>query len=166
MATIEEPVGATALAAAARAAAGAIRVLARAEGAGGAAAQAAALEARIDAAADVNADTFAKALAARAESASLSAERRDWEIGRAFADAAEPPLALARAALDLVVLAAELSGPDAAAAAAVAAGAARGAVALVAANLTAVDGDGRVAEAVRLAEDAERLARAVGDQAG
>jgi len=159
MSATEGPVAGAALAAAARAAAAAVRAIAQAEGAGGAAAQAAALSTRIDALADVNAESYAHALAARAEASSLDVERRDWEIGRAYADAAEPPLALARAALDVVVLACELAGPDAAAAAAVAAGAARGAVALVAANLTAVEGDVRVAEAVRLAETAERLAR-------
>lgn len=156
----EEPLGGAALAAAARAAAIVVGAVARASGHAGAVAQVSALEARIDAAAMLNGETYAKALHAREAAASLPPERRDWEIGRAFADAAEPPLALARAALDVALLAGELGGPDADAAAAVAAGVARGAVALVAANLTAVDGDPRVAEVERIAAEAERAARA------
>jgi hypothetical protein len=48
------------------------------------------------------------------------------------------------------------------AAAALAAGVARGAVALVAVNLTAVEGDSRVAEARRLAEAADQAAARAG----
>ena len=93
-------------------------------------------------------------------------DRRDFEIGRAFAAAAEPLLEIARTAADVAELAAELAvrgdgsvRPDAAAAA----GArgrcgARGAVAFVAANLTAIEGDPRVAEVERAAAAAETAA--------
>jgi len=157
------PLGGAALAAAAHAAAVAVGAVARAAGLAGEAAQAAALAARIDAAAKLNAETYANALHARSAAAPLAPEQRDWQIGRAFADAAEPPLELARAALDVAVLGAALGGPDAAAAAAIAAGVARGAVPLVAANLTAVEGDSRVAEVTRLADEAARVARTAGD---
>ena len=79
--------------------------------------------------------------------------------------AAEPPLELAHIAADLAELGAEvtveaLAGlrADAAAATLLAAAAARGAVPLVAINLTAVANDDRVAEARRCAEAAERAA--------
>jgi formiminotetrahydrofolate cyclodeaminase len=100
--------------------------------------------------------------------AALKPELRDWEIGRAFADAAEAPLEIARAGADVASLAAELAASgdprvhaDALAAAALGAAAARGAAELVAVNLTALDGDPRVAEARRLAEDADRAAARV-----
>jgi formiminotetrahydrofolate cyclodeaminase len=96
-------------------------------------------------------------------------EQRDWEIGRAFARAAEPLLEIARVAADVAELAAQLadeSDPrvhaDVTAAAALAAGAAHGVVALVAVNLTAVDGDPRVAEAEDLAGSARRSATRAG----
>jgi len=98
----------------------------------------------------------------------LKPARRDWEIGRAFAQAAEPPLDIARAGADVAELAAELAETghprvraDALAAAALGAAAARGAVALVTVNLTAVDGDPRIAEAEQLAAAAERSATRV-----
>lgn len=156
------PPGGSALAAAAATCADALAALARAAGDPGLAAQAGALRSRVDAVAALNADAYARALAVRAEAASLTPEQRDWQIGRAFAGAAEPPLELARAALDLAELAAGLDAPDATALAALAAGVARGAVALVAANLTALPGDPRVAEAERLADAAEHAARTVG----
>ena len=95
----------------------------------------------------------------------LPGDRRDWEIGEAYARAAEPPLELARIAADVAELAAELVHEalaglraDAAAAAALAAGVAHGAVPLVAINLTATPNDDRVVEARRCAETAERAA--------
>jgi formiminotetrahydrofolate cyclodeaminase len=104
----------------------------------------------------------------RRESEGLKPEQRDWEIGRAFAQAAEPPLDIARAGADVAELAAELAATgdprvraDALAAAALGAAAARGALALVRVNLTAVDGDPRVAEAEQLAAAAERSATRV-----
>ena len=141
--------------------------------AGGVAAQAEALRARATPLAQRDAEIYEEALGVRGGAAALlPAEKRDWEIGKAFAAAAEPPLEIARAAADVAELAADVaeSGDprvraDAVAAAALAAAAARGAVALVAVNLTAVEGDLRVAEAERLAvaaeEAAARAARAV-----
>ena len=109
------------------------------------------------------------ALAVRDATEELKAEQRDWEIGRAFARAAEPPLEIARVAADVAELAAQLAEggdprvrADAIAAAALAAGAAHGAVALVAVNLTALDGDPRVAEARELADNARRSATRAG----
>jgi len=135
------------------------------ETAGAAAAQAAALLARAKPLAQLDADVYERALAAREAAAELSPERRDWHVGQAFAQAAEPPLEIARVALDVAELAAEIASygelrirADAQAAAALAAAAARGAADLVAVNLTAVEGDPRVLEAERLAEAAETAA--------
>jgi methenyltetrahydrofolate cyclohydrolase len=141
--------------------------------AGGVAAQAEALRARAAPLAQRDAEIYDQALVVRGgAAAALPAEKRDWEIGRAFAAAAEPPLEIARAATDVAELAADVAvwgdprvRADAVAAATLAAAAARGAVTLVAVNLTAVAGDPRVAEAERLAvtaaEAASRAARAV-----
>jgi formiminotetrahydrofolate cyclodeaminase len=133
--------------------------------AGGIAAQADALRGRAAPLAQHDAEVYEQALAVRDGAAALPPEKRDWEIGKAFAAAAEPPLEIARTAADVAELAAAvaLSGdprvrPDAVAAATLAAAAARAAVTLVEANLTAVEGDARVAEAERLASAAERAA--------
>ena len=95
-------------------------------------------------------------------------QQRDWALGQVTAAAAEPPLALVRLAADLTELcaaAAERVEPrvhaDVAAAAALAAAVARGARALVAANLTALPGDLRVEEADRLVDAAETAARSL-----
>jgi methenyltetrahydrofolate cyclohydrolase len=158
------PGGGSALAVALAAAAAVVEMAARVsaetwpEGPG-CAAQAAALRRRALDLAHVDAETYARALEVRAATADLPPERRDWEVGRAYAAAAEPPLALARAAADLADLARLVAEqaepavrPDAVAAQALAAAAARGARELVAVNLTAqVPGDARLAEADRLA---------------
>jgi formiminotetrahydrofolate cyclodeaminase len=138
--------------------------------AGAAAAQAAALLARATPLAQRDADVYAQALAAREAAAGLSAERRDWHVGQAFARAAEPPLEIARTAVDVAQLAAEIAAygdlrvrADAQSAAALAAAAARGAADLVAVNLTTVEGDPRVVEAegfANAAAAAAELARA------
>jgi formiminotetrahydrofolate cyclodeaminase len=167
------PAGGSALAFAVAMAAAVVRMAARAskdswDAAAGVAAQADALRARAAPLAQLDADVLDEALAVRDGSATLSAEKRDWEIGKAFAAAAEPPLEIARTAADVAELAAEVavSGDprvraDAVAAATLAAAAARAAVTIVGVNLTAVEGDARVAEAERLARAAENaLARA------
>jgi methenyltetrahydrofolate cyclohydrolase len=162
------PGGGSALAAAAAAASAVLVMASRVSGSGGLAAQAEALLARTTPLAQLNAERYIAALAARNEVAGHSAEQRDYQLGLAFARAAEPPLDIARAAVDVVELAAELarSGDprvraDALAAAALAAGVARGAVALVEVNLTALPDDPRVAEARQCASNAEHaLARA------
>jgi len=160
-----EPLGATALVAAATAAAEALAGVARASDRAELAAQAEVLRLRVVGAARVNALRYPRALAARERSEALPEDRRDREIGQAYARAAEPPLELAHIAADLAELGAEvtveaLAGlrADAAAATLLAAAAARGAVPLVAINLTAVANDDRVAEARRCAEAAERAA--------
>jgi hypothetical protein len=160
-----EPIAATALAASASAAAFAVAEIARASDRAALAAQAEVLRLRVAGAARINALRYPRALAAQETTASLPDDRRDWEIGQAYARAAEPPLELVHIAADLAVLAAELVGEalaglraDAAAAAALAAGVARGAVPLVAINLTATPNDERVAEARQCAETAERAA--------
>jgi formiminotetrahydrofolate cyclodeaminase len=140
--------------------------------AGGVAAQAEELRARAAPLAQRDAEIYDQALVVRKDAAALPAEKRDWEIGKAFAAAAEPPLEIARVATDVAELAADVAvwgdprvRADAVAAATLAAAAARGAVTLVAVNLTAVAGDPRVAEAERLAvtaaEAASRATRAV-----
>ncbi|HET7145921.1 MAG TPA: cyclodeaminase/cyclohydrolase family protein [Gaiellaceae bacterium] len=160
------PGGGSALAAALAGGAAVLAMAARTSGAGGLAAQAVALVARTAPLAQHDAEVYAAALAARdLARGDLTQEQRDWEIGRAFAEAAEPPLELARAAADVAALARELATTgeprvqaDAAAVAALAAGIARGAAALVAVNLTALEGDPRVAEAATLATAAEDAA--------
>ena len=146
-----------------------VAMAARASSAGGLVAQADALRARTAPLAQLAADAYAEALAVRDSTTAPKPEQRDWEIGRAFARAAKPPLEIARAAADVAELAAALAqsgnpavGPDLQAAAALAAGVARGAVALVAANLTALEGDPRVDEARRLAIAAADSARSAG----
>lgn len=164
------PGGGSALAVCVANAAAVVAMAARVSDSGGLVGQAEALRARVAPLAQLDAETYGQALAARDGARDLPAERRDWEIGRAFARAAEPPLEIARAAADVAELAAELATAgspaihaDAVAAAALAAGAARGAVAMVAVNLTAVDGDPRIAEAEQLAAAAqESLRRAAG----
>jgi formiminotetrahydrofolate cyclodeaminase len=162
------PGGGSALGVAVAMAASVLAMTARVSAAGGLVAQADALCARTRSLAQRDGDAYAAALGARDWAASLKPELRDWEIGRAFADAAEAPLEIARAGADVAALAAELaqSGDprvhaDALAAAALGAAAARGAAALVAANLTTVNGDPRVTEARRLAEEADQAAARV-----
>jgi hypothetical protein len=161
-----EPIGATALVAAASAAADALAQVARASDRAALAAQAEVLRLRVVGTARVNSLRYPRALAAREATARLPEEQRNWEVGQAYARAAEPPLELVRIAADIAELGAEIATQalagmraDAAAATAVAAGAARGAVGLVAINLTAAPADDRVAEARRCAETAEQAAR-------
>ena len=115
--------------------------------------------------AQVDAETYERALAVRDDHAELDEERRDWEIGRAFAAAAEPPLQIARVAADIAELAQEVASradqrlrPDALAAAALASAVARACAELVAVNLTATEDDPRVREAHSHAEAAQRAA--------
>jgi formiminotetrahydrofolate cyclodeaminase len=157
------PGGGSALAFTVAMAAALVRMSARAsaeswDDAGGVAAQADALRARAAPLAQLDADVYDQALAVRDGAAALPPEKRDWEIGKAFTAAAEPPLEIARVAADVaeLALAVALSGeprirPDAVAAATLAAAVARAAVAIVEANLTALEGDTRVTEAEELA---------------
>jgi methenyltetrahydrofolate cyclohydrolase len=157
------PAGGSGLALAASMAAALVAMAARVSKASwpeaaGIAAQADALLDRAKPLAQVDADAYRAALDARDATAALTPDRRDWEIGRAYAEAAEPPLEIARIAADIAELAAEVAEhveprvrADAVAAATLAAAAARGAVAMVSVNLTTTADDARVAEVTRLA---------------
>jgi formiminotetrahydrofolate cyclodeaminase len=165
----EAPSSSSALALALAAAAAAVQKAARLSvvvgpDASAAAAQAGALRERAVKLADDSAQAYRRALDALADGTSGLAhggneqERRDWFLGQAVAAAAEPALALVRLATDLVDLCGEAAGrfeprvqADVVAAAALAAGVARGARELVAVNLTVVPDDHRVAEASALA---------------
>ena len=143
-------------------AAAVLTMSARVSGSGSAAAQAETLRARATPLAQRDAEIYAAALAVRETVAELTPERRDWQIGQAFARAAELPLEITRTGADVAELAAEIAQvgdplvrADAQAAATLAAAGARSAAALVAVNLTAVEDDARVAEAERLAQAAE-----------
>ena len=166
------PAAGSALAAALAAAAGVAQKAARLStgswpDAGGVAAQAESMRERALRLVDEDAETYRRALdAQRQPAADEPAERRDFALGRALAEAAEPPLQLVRLAADIAELCATVAArgeprvqADAAAAAAIAAGVARGARELVAVNLTATAGDPRVAEADGLADAAEAGAR-------
>lgn len=127
-------------------------------GAEGARAQALELRDRLLALAAQDAKAYEQALGAL--------ERRDSGLARALAKAAEVPLAIAATAGDVAELAAEAAEradghaqADAAAAASLAAGAALAAAKLVAANLAAVEGDERVAQAGRSADAAAAAAK-------
>ena len=133
--------------------------------AAGVAAQAETLRSRAEPLAQLDADVYERALATRNEVSDPDPAKRNWEIGKAFAEAAEPPLRIARVATDVAELAADVAAradqrlrPDALAAAALASAAARAAAELVAVNLTATEGDPRVEESRRLAAAAERAA--------
>ena len=159
------PGGGSALAVAVANAAAVLVMAARVSDSGGHAAQAEALRARIAPLAQLDAETYESALAVRDAARDMNDEQRDWKIGQAFSRAAEPPLEIARAALDVAELAEELAKTgapairaDAIAAASLAAGAAQGCVAMVEVNLTTLETDPRVAEAKRLAEAASTAA--------
>jgi formiminotetrahydrofolate cyclodeaminase len=135
--------------------------------AAGVAAQAESLRERAVRLVDDDADAYRRALEARvAADETAKPEQRDWSLGQITAAAAEPPLALARLAADLVELCAAAGDrvelrvrPDVVAAAVIAAAVARGARELVAVNLTALPDDPRVKEATKLAAVAEAAAR-------
>jgi formiminotetrahydrofolate cyclodeaminase len=170
----EVPGAGSALAAALAVAAAVVQMAARLSpaswaDAAGVAAQAEALRERAVQLVDEDADAYRRALEAR-ETADQGArpEQRDWALGQVTSAAAEPPLALARLAADLAILCAAAGArveprvhADVAAAAALAAAVARGARELVAVNLTALQGDVRVAEADRLVAIAETAARSL-----
>jgi formiminotetrahydrofolate cyclodeaminase len=152
-------------------AAGVVQMAARASSgewgeAAGAAAQSETFQRRAAGLADRDAKAFEHALAIIDAAEAIEPEERDWEIGRAYAEAAEPPLEIGELALEVARLAAETAAhgdqrlrPDAIVAATLAAAVAAGAADLVAANLTVTPTDERVTHARRLAEDAGRAAR-------
>jgi formiminotetrahydrofolate cyclodeaminase len=133
--------------------------------AAGIAAQAESLRARAAPLAARDAEAYQAALSAREAAAGLDPDHRDWEIGRAFARAAEAPLELVRISSDVAELSRQVAvraagqlRPDALAAASLAAACARGAAELVAVNLPLSENDPRVEEARVLAEAAVRAA--------
>ena len=104
-------------------------------------------------------------LTAKAYDDALAAKGGDYELGRAYARAAEPPLRIVEAAADVAHLAAHVAQhahaalrADAVSAGCVAAGCARAAAELVAVTLTMSAGDERVQRADLLAEEAARAA--------
>ena len=107
------------------------------------------------------------ALSTKAYDEALAASGGDYELGRADASAAEPPLRIVEAAADVAELAAYVAEhalparrADAVTAGLVAAGCARAAAELVAVNLTVAPNDERVRRAELLAEEAARTAEA------
>ena len=136
------------------------------EEAAGFAAQAETLRLRATRLAQLDAERYEQALSALAAPGDGRPELRDFALGRAVAQAAEPPVEIVEAAFDVAVLAEEIARrgdptvrADAAAAACVAAGAGRAAAELVAINLTARPGDERVNRMRRLADKAADAAR-------
>src|SRR5262245_23853167 len=126
------PGGGSALAFAVTTAAAVAAMAARVSHNGGLVAQAETLRARTALLAQLDADTYEQALVTPDTALELPQEHRDFEIGRAYARAAEPPLEIAKAAADVAELSEELARagdpkirPDAIAAAALASAAAR-----------------------------------------
>jgi hypothetical protein len=124
--------------------------------AGGVAAQAESLRDRVTPLAQLSAEAYQEALAS---------DGGDYELGRAYAKAAEPPLRIAEAATavsELAAYVAEYAKPalraDAVTAGLIAASCARAAAELVAVNLTVSANDERVRRADFLAEEAARTA--------
>ena len=168
------PGGGSVLAVTAALAAGILTMAARASGdewpeSAGVAAQAETLRARAQPLALLDAVAYELALAtldAVADS-DLDAAQRNWEIGKAYALAAQPPLETARVGADIAELAREVSvradqrlRSDALAAAALAAAVTRAAAELVCVNLTVTEDDPRVSEARELSEAAQRSSAA------
>jgi formiminotetrahydrofolate cyclodeaminase len=138
------------------------------EDAAGAVAQAEALRARVLRLADEDAQAYENVLLALRMPKEVEAEVRDAAIGDALSRAADVPLAIAEAALDVSSLAAELAergNPnlrgDAATAALVAEAAVRATANLVEINLATREDDERIARARELVEMARRISRRV-----
>jgi formiminotetrahydrofolate cyclodeaminase len=131
----------------------------------GIAAQAESLRDRAAPLAQLSAEQYEAALRALDDPDASPSERRDFELGRAYARAAEPPLRIVEAATDVAQLAATVARngdpslrADAATAGVLAAAAARAAAELVAVNLTASSTDERARRARALAGEAARAA--------
>jgi len=142
------PAGGSAAAVVAAVAAAVVAKAARHSDNQGAATQALALAERLSKLAALDADVFAAALTAlrqateRGELDAGASESRDFQLGRTLDEAAAAPFAIAEAAADVALLAAEVARAegselreDATCAALLAAGAARAAAHLVAINL-------------------------------
>jgi methenyltetrahydrofolate cyclohydrolase len=138
------------------------------EDAAGAVAQAEALRRRVLPLADEDARAYESFLEARRLSEKVGPEARDAAIGAALSHAADVPLAIAEAALDVASLAAELAergNPnlrgDAATAVLLSEAAVRATANLVEINLATGEGDARVERARALCEQTRRISRRV-----
>ena len=134
--------------------------------ASGIAAQAVTLQQRLARLAQEDSDVYAETLRLLEHREEIPAERRDHELGRSLARAAEAPLAIAEAAADVTALAVEAADhatpqlrPDAEAGAALAAAAAQAAARLVEVNLSTTRDDERVVRARTAADAAVQMAR-------
>jgi formiminotetrahydrofolate cyclodeaminase len=134
----------------------------------GAVAQAETLRARLVPLADEDAKAYENFLLARRMSADVEPDVRDAAIGDALSRAADVPLAIAEAAHDVAVLAAdavERGNPnlrgDAATAALLAQATVRATANLVAINLVTREGDERIVRAQELVEMTRRISRQV-----
>ena len=132
----------------------------------GIAVQADVLRARLAELARTDAETYGRSLHVLAHPEELQPDRRDHELGAALAQTASTPLAIASAAADVALLAAEAVAraeprvqADAEAAVVLAAAAARAAARLVEVNLAALADDPRVQEARAAAALAARASR-------
>jgi formiminotetrahydrofolate cyclodeaminase len=138
------------------------------EDAAGAVAQAEALRARVLPLADEDARAYESFLAARRMPTEIETEVRDAAIGAALSRAAEVPLAIAEAAIDVASLACELAERgnqnlrgDAATAVLLAEAVVRAMANFVEINLGMREEDERVARARELAEMSRRISRRV-----
>jgi methenyltetrahydrofolate cyclohydrolase len=138
------------------------------EDAAGAVAQAEALRARVLPLADEDARAYESVLVARRLPTELEPEARDAALGRALSRAADVPLAIAEAALDIASLAAEVTergNPnlrgDVVTAALLAEAAVRATANLVEINLATREDDERLARAREVVEMARRISRRV-----
>jgi methenyltetrahydrofolate cyclohydrolase len=138
------------------------------EDAAGAVAQAEALRARLVPLADEDAKAYENFLLARRMPETVDPEVRNAAVGDALSRAADVPLSIAEAALDVASLAAELAergNPnlrgDAAAAALLAEAAVRSTANLVEINLATREGDERIDRARELVEMSRRISRRV-----
>jgi formiminotetrahydrofolate cyclodeaminase len=135
----------------------------------GAAAQAEHLRRRLTTLAREDAEAFVRALRDLDEPRDPDPDRRDWQLGRSLAAAAEVPLRIAESCADVAELAADLAHrgkpdlqPDAAGAAVLAEAAARVCAHLVAVNLGATTEDARVRHAESLAAAARQAVARTG----
>jgi methenyltetrahydrofolate cyclohydrolase len=138
------------------------------EDAPGAVAQAEALRARVLPLADEDARAYESFLLARRMSKDFDPQVRDAAIGEALSRAADLPLAIAEAALDVASLAAELverGNPnlrgDAATAVLLSEAAVRATANFVEINLATREGDERIERARELVEMSRRISRRV-----
>jgi formiminotetrahydrofolate cyclodeaminase len=135
----------------------------------GAAAQAEHLRRRLTGLAREDAEVFVRALRDLDEPRDPDPDRRDWQLGRSLAAAADVPLRIAEACADVAELAADLARrgkpelqPDAAGAAVLAEAAARVCAHLVAVNLGATAEDARVRHVESLAAAAGQAVERAG----